>query len=280
MTERVKIQTRINTLNIFRIKGITSGIQNRVKLDHAQQIETFRKNTLPYRLPHVISRPNSLTQVILQSYIVLMQLSRCGSLFSLNYVHIWYMIYAIHCSALRTSATILCLWVTARTRCFRHDVFFWCYLCWDWTSLLKQFCNAGLVVGHLKLVSGLRLTPTNPSETLKEPVYFDSVEWPFFFSWWTWQGLKPMFKEKTSFWNDLQFLKSFQPFQRTSILFGIDISDIGHLFWHFKRLALWPWFELLFYFPVSKRGNCLKPPQLFASLVFQFHSMRFEFSLP
>ena len=37
-----------------------------------------------------------------------------GSLFSLSYI------YAIHCSALRTSETILCLWVTAPTRCVRH----------------------------------------------------------------------------------------------------------------------------------------------------------------
>ena len=58
--------------NIFRIKGITSGIQNRVKLDHAQQIETFCKNKLPYSRMWALNQIRK-TQVILQSYIVLVR---------------------------------------------------------------------------------------------------------------------------------------------------------------------------------------------------------------
>ena len=95
-----------------------------------------------------------------------------GSLFSLSYI------YAIHCSALRTSETILCLWVTAPTRCVRH-VFFWCYLCWDWTNFAKAMLLAICATqvwwsGTLSLFQGCGelLTPPNPSETLKEPVFW------------------------------------------------------------------------------------------------------------
>ena len=52
-------QPQVNSLSIFRYKGFTSGIRNRVQLRHADLIDTFCRNNLPYRTnlkfppPHV-----------------------------------------------------------------------------------------------------------------------------------------------------------------------------------------------------------------------------------
>ncbi len=101
--------------------GITSGIKNRSSnLTMHSKSKPFAKAIYH---TEITSNFHSGTWALNQirkprwSYIVLI----CSCRVVVCCFHLSIHIYAIQCSALRTSETILCLWVTAPTRCVRHD---------------------------------------------------------------------------------------------------------------------------------------------------------------
>ena len=127
------------------------------------------------------------------------------------------------------------------------------------------------MVGHLKLVSGLRLTPnaTKPFRNLEGASILIPWNDPFCVHGGLDKVLNPSSKKRPvserifSFWNPSNPSKEHLSFS------GLTLVTLATFFWHFRgwhcghdlSCFFVGWFELLFYFPVSNAWELfLKPP--------------------